>query len=278
MSAYDDSLNDFEDVLPPLPDDMDDEVPEELSPEMIKIPAGWCIMGTSDKMVIRLWEDEDWAREWREKGLFRIEQPQCKVFVKDFEIAKYPMTNIMYSTFIWESNHRVPKGWIGFRYPEGMENHPVVGISCKDALEYCDWLSKMTGRKYRLPTEAEWEKAATGGRPRIYPWGETFDPWRCNTLESGKNGTTPIGFYSPAGDSVYGVADMSGNVWEWTNDRFLSYPYGEIQPGSEKENRMTLRGGAWYYSHKLARCASREGQPADYVSPSVGFRLVRDIE
>ncbi len=247
-------------------------------PKMILIPEGPFYLGTSDKQIFKLWEDTDWGKGWREDGLFRSEQPQHKIILKAFEIGKFPVTNIEYFNFVWKSNYRVPKGWIGFRYAEGMDHHPVVNVALKDAYAYADWLSQITGFKYRLPSEAEWEKAATGPKPRIYPWGDVFDPWRCNTSESGKGGTTPVGTYSPAGDSPYGIADMSGNVFEWTSSVLAPYPFGEGKPMPGKEDHNTLRGGAWYYSAKLARCASREAQPVNYFSSSVGFRLVRDLD
>ncbi len=246
-------------------------------PKMIPIPAGWFWMGIPDKKVMKLYTEVDWAREWYEKGMFRSEQPITKVLLKAYEIGKFPVTNEEYYQFIWKASYRVPKGWVGFRFAEGYENHPVVGISMKDAMAYCEWLSSVTNSKYRLPTEAEWERAAAGIECRIYPWGDAFDPWRCNTLESSKNGTTPVGSYSPAGDSAVGCVDMAGNVYEMTSDKLFPYPYGEIPPNAERELRYVIRGGAFYYSHKLARCTSREGAPPDFTSPAIGFRLVREL-
>lgn len=254
--------------------------PDDLSvekPKMIAIPEGWFWMGIPDKKVMKLYQEEDWAREWYEKGMFRAEQPQTKVHLNAYEIGKYPVTNADYYQFIWKSSYKVPKGWIGFRFPEGYDLHPVVGISMKDALAYCDWLSKVTELKYRLPTEPEWERGAAGVDCRVYPWGDTFDPWRCNTLDSGKNGTTAVGSYSPAGDSAAGLADMAGNIYELTSDKLYPYPYGEIPPNAAREIRYVMRGGAFYYSHKLARCSSREGTPSDFTSPAIGFRLARSL-
>lgn len=253
-------------------DDLDD-IP---LPQMITIPAGTFRMGTSKKQVMVLYEKEQWAQDWFEDGLFLVEQPQHKVTLPEYQIGLYPVTNEEYCRFIWESNYRVPKGWIGFRFGEKLDKHPVVGVSLEDCLAYCKWLSEITGKNYRLPSEAEWERAARGDEePRVYPWGDDFDPWRCNTLESNKGGTTLVGSYSPAGDSAFGLADMSGNIWEWTSSRLLSYPFDPKQglPDPKDKMRYVVKGGAWYYSRKLARCSSREGVMPEFVSPALGFRL-----
>lgn len=253
-----------------------EETPEVINPpQLVTITGGTFLMGTSDKQISTLIELEDWAEEWLESDLFLLEQPQHSIILQTFEIGLFPVSNFEYHSFVYNTGHRVPKNWIGFHYLDGQSNHPVTAVSKMDAMAYCQWLSKSTGMSYRLPTEAEWEKAARGTDGRIYPWGDTFDPWRCNTLESAKHTTTPNGSYSPSGDSVYGVKDMVGNVWEWTSSHLLPYPYMET---TEKEKfnskeKCIVRGGAWYYSHKLARCAARENVLADYISPSLGFRL-----
>jgi Uncharacterized conserved protein len=249
-------------------------------PAMIEIPAGEFLMGTSDENIKLLQlRESDWAYEWSDNELFIAEQPQHSIFLSAFEIAKYPVTNADYHRFIWDVGHRLPRDWTGFTFREDTESHPVVGVSKIDAEAYIDWLKQKTGMKFKLPTEAEWERAARGNDARIYPWGNTFDPWRCNTAESVKKGTTPVGFYSPGGDSTCEAADMVGNVWEWTQSLFVPYPY---IPNSSKEDikargRYVVRGGAWYYTRKLARCTAREGILADHLSPSIGFRLARSL-
>ncbi|HPH96568.1 MAG TPA: SUMF1/EgtB/PvdO family nonheme iron enzyme [Anaerolineaceae bacterium] len=264
-------------------DDFDDEDLEEVGPtipepRMIRIPAGRFYMGTSDKQVMKLYNEQDWVRDWREDGLFRVEQPYHRITLDEFEIGLAPVTNEEYFRFVWETSYRLPKGWIGFRFVEGTAKHPVVNVNRADALAYCKWLGETYRTTYRLPTEAEWERAARGVDGRIYPWGDSFDPWRCNTLESAKGGTTPVGSYSPAGDSPEGAVDMIGNVWEWTNSLMAPYPYNpnpELPPNQRP--LYVVRGGAWYYSKKLARCASREGVMPDYTSNSLGFRLARSV-
>jgi formylglycine-generating enzyme required for sulfatase activity len=248
------------------------------APVMIPIPEGPFLMGTSDSQIANLLAYEDWAQEWYDKDLFTSEQPYHEVTTAAYEIAKYPVTNMEYFQFIMTTGHRAPRGWMGFHFQDGSEECPVVGVSLPDAMAFIKWINTLFNENFRLPTEAEWEKAARGPDGRVYPWGDDFDPWRCNTDESGKRTTSPIGSYSPGGDSQYGVTDMSGNVWEWTNSLLMPYPYNpndgrEIRKPSTK---IAVRGGAWYYSRKLARCASREGVLADYLSASLGFRLCRN--
>lgn len=249
-------------------------------PLMIDIREGEFLMGTSaDNIKLLQLKESDWAYEWADNELFVAEQPQHLVRLSAFEIAKYPVTNLEYHAFIWDTGHRLPRDWIGFSFREDTDNHPVVCVSKTDAETYISWLSQKTGMNFRLPTEAEWERAARGTDGRIFPWGNTFDPWRCNTAESVKKGTTPVDSYSPGGDSPCGVADMVGNVWEWTQSPFMPYPY---DPNSTIEDprargRLVVRGGAWYYTRKLGRCSAREGIVANYLSPSIGFRVARSL-
>jgi len=240
----------------------------------IQIPAGEFLMGTSSQQVQSLLRTEDWAKEWLEKELFKIEQPQHKISLPSFFIARAPVINLEYQEFILDTNHRVPRNWFGFSFPEDTESHPVTEVSLADALAFCTWISEKTGEKFRLPTEAEWERAAKGNDNRVYPWGNDFDPWRCNTKESGKAGTTPILNYSPGGDSPWGISDMAGNVMEWTNSIMKPYPF-EQKPPKEERVECVVRGGSWYYSHRLARCSSRETVLSTFTSPALGFRIVR---
>jgi formylglycine-generating enzyme required for sulfatase activity len=252
------------------------------SPLMVPIPAGEFYMGTSEIQVHQMMYKEEWALEWYDKGMFHIEQPQHTLSLPAFEIGIFPVTNQEYSLFVWDSGYKVPKTWEGFHFPDGMGDYPVTGVSKIDAETYCQWLNKSLklGTEYRLPTEAEWERAARGLDNRIYPWGDEFDPWRCNTSESNKRGTTPLGSYSPGGNSPAGVMDMVGNVWEWTTSRMYPYPYEfeyELEP-IEPDDDFVLRGGSWYYTHKLARCSVRESALASYTSLALGFRIAMTIK
>ncbi len=250
------------------------------TPSMIEIPKGEFLIGTSDDNIKLLQlKESDWAYEWSDNELFAAEQPQHRLSLPAFEIARFPVTNEEYHLFTSDVAYKLPRDWTGFTYRDDTENHPVTGISKSDAEAYIGWLNQKTGMSFRLPTEAEWERAARGTDGRIFPWGNTFDPWRCNTAESVKKGTTPVGFYSPGGDSPCGAVDMVGNVWEWTQSLFLPYPCQADKRMDEAKarGRYVVRGGAWYYTRKLARCAAREGIVADYLSSSIGFRLARSL-
>jgi formylglycine-generating enzyme required for sulfatase activity len=150
----------------------------------------------------------------------------------------------------------------------------VVCVSWKDALAYVRWLAKVTGQGWRLPSEAEWEKAARGADGRIYPWGDAFDKVRCNTALVGIGTTTAVGSY-PGGESPYHAQDMAGNVWEWTSSLYQQYPYRK-NDGRENHNsteNRTLRGGSWGGTSRLARVAYRINSRPDVFSVVGGFRL-----
>ena len=133
-------------------------------------------------------------------------------------------------------------------------DHPVVQVNPGDAAAYAEWAGG------RLPAEEEWEKAARGIDGRVFPWGDEFDPARCNSEEIGIGTTTPVGRYSPAGDSPCGCADAAGNVWEWTVSKWES---GSV--------RWVRRGGAFGSSERFVRCAFR-GNPTTHHKKG-GFRL-----
>jgi formylglycine-generating enzyme required for sulfatase activity len=157
-------------------------------------------------------------------------------------------------------------------------------VNWHEAEAYCRWLTAVTQQTFRLPTEAEWEKAARGGLPsplqgegpgmrvREYPWGEKFDATRCNTVESHIYTTTPVGLY-PGGVSPFGLFDASGNVWEWTADWYQMYPGGE--PSDDLgEKFKVVRGGSWGSDRSLARCACRGRFVPGYFSYGIGFRVL----
>ncbi len=249
-------------------------------PNMLPVPGGVFLMGTSDDDIQHLeLKQSDWAYDWAYNNMFENERPQHTVNLGSFEIAQYPITNSEYYQFTTDTGYRLPRAWDGFTFSEEFGDHPVTGVSRVDAQQYILWLNKRTGSEYRLPTEEEWECAARGKDGRIYPWGNTFDPWRCNTSESAKRGTTPVGAYSPSGDSPCGAADMVGNVWEWTSSIFARYASDpeDTQDIPPAKIRYVVRGGGWYYSRKLARCAARESMLQDYISRVIGFRLARAV-
>ncbi len=255
---------------PPKPKPASTKLPQVLSPqhpfgpELILIPAGKFLMGSDPK---------------RDKQARDNEQPQHSLYLPDYYIAKTPVTNAQYAAFVRAIGLRPPEQWNWKRKepPQGEENHPVVDVSWQDAVAHCRWLAKTTGKPYRLPTEAEWEKAARGTDSRIYPWGNLWAAKQCNTAKGGKNHTTSVGSY-PGGASPYGVLDMAGNVREWVADwydeKYYSNSPAENPPGPPKGDYKVLRGGSWYFFADYARASNRCGSnPADQ-SGDIGFRCV----
>jgi formylglycine-generating enzyme required for sulfatase activity len=229
--------------------------------EMVYVPSGAFWMGSGDC----------------DKRAHDSEKPQHEVFVRGFWIGRTPVTNEQYQHFVEATDHGKPGHWKGGRIPEGTETHPVVYVSWHDAQAYCRWQSERAEVEIRLPSEAEWEKAARWSDGRLYPWGDEFDKKNCNSREGGPGGTTPVGRYSPDGDSPYGLADMAGNVWEWTANEFGPYPYdgddGREDP--QAEVRRVLRGGSWDSNQRGARAAYRLHNEPSYTSSSRGFRCAR---
>lgn len=208
------------------------------------------------------------------------EQPLHSVELSEYSIGKYPVTNREYQVFVKEAGYKSPQGWEDGQYPSKKGDHPVVNVSWNDAQEYCKWLSGKTNKTYRLPTEAEWEKAARGTDGRNYPWGIDFDSKKCNMDETGIGDTSPVDQFSPQGDSPYGCADMAGNVWEWCADWFNENEYknrkeGVKDPqGPDKGDSHVLRGGSFNRSRLSIRCARRYRRKPYYVSKNLGFRVV----
>ena len=161
------------------------------------------------------------------------------------------------------------------------QSHPVTHISWDDAQAFCRWASGVVGQTMRLPSEAEWEKAARGpangtGADRRYPWGEAApDPSRAN-YGYHVGTTTAVGQYSPQGDSPYGCADMAGNVWEWTNSLYRPYPYNAADGRENSSDRggRVVRGGSFSYYGGFLPCAYRYFINPTYRDFNYGFRLL----
>jgi formylglycine-generating enzyme required for sulfatase activity len=257
--------------------------------EFIEIPPGEFQMGSEE------YDDE---------------KPLHAVAMQDpYKVSRYPVTNAQFQEFVkaggygksafWPEAERagawkdgVVKGYrdevarqapVGFGDPFDLPNHPVVGITWYEALAYARWLTealKAAGRldevwEVRLPSEAEWEKAARGTDGRRFPWGEEPDPDRANYDDTGIGSTTAVGCF-PKGAKPYGIEDMSGNIWEWTRSVCKKYPY-DPEDGREKlddQGTRALRGGAFVNPHGYVRCADRDrGYPvARYWF--IGFRVV----
>jgi formylglycine-generating enzyme required for sulfatase activity len=253
-------------------------------PKLARIPAGEFLMGAT--------------------GAEEDERPIHRVYVAEFLIGCCPVTQDEYARFVSATGHPAPgvRGlpaitagggaamftelaapytWTGDGPPPGHGSHPVVLVRYEDAVAYCGWLSKELSRTARLPTEAEWEKAARGGvEGQRYPWGDDFDPSRCNFLvdasAKSRSGTSCAGMYSP---NAYGLYDMAGNVWEWVSDWHEAdyYAVSELRdPGGPRRGTMRIvRGGSWLNDDVgMLRCAYRHRVPADTYAYSIGFRIV----
>lgn len=206
------------------------------------------------------------------------ELPVHEVHVDAFWIDRFPVTNERYLAFIESSGRIPPPNWRGRNPDRKRLRRPVVDVTWEDARSYAEWAGK------RLPTEAEWEKAASWDdvacTKRRWPWGDQWAPGKANAgsgiLAIFRNrGPTDVGRFSPSGDSPYGVACMAGNVWEWTSSLFLPYPY---VPNDGRENPhaaggRVLRGGSWNNPPEQSRCTARLALPSRRVLDGVcGFR------
>lgn len=189
----------------------------------------------------------------------------------------------------WKPQRRTqPQFWHDRRFAGPLR--PVVGVSWYEARAYCRWLSAQCGLVVRLPTEAEWEAAARGTEGRSYPWGERFEPFRANTWECHIQRPTPVGVF-PAGDTPEGVADLSGNVYEWTSSlggsadgadgACYAYPYdpadGREDPTAPPDVCRVCRGGAWDDDQSAARCVSRFFVPPAGATHNQGLRLLIEL-
>lgn len=271
-------------------------------PQMVAIPAGPSAMGIDGAQIEHLARSFDEARVWRDRGFFAREQPPHIVTLGPYLIGRYPVTVGQYRAFTEAEGYQSRQYWTeaGWAWREAMgrtrpdhwaddrwtgdDRLPLVGTSWYEAHAYCRWLAGVTGRRYRLPTEAEWEKAARGAADssggRLWPWGDRFEAELCNTRAGGLGRTVPVGSYSPAGDSPYGCADMVGNVSEWTATRFVPYSYavgdGRDDPAGDGE-RVT-RGGSWHSPVLRARTVSRGMNDPFFADDDLGFRLACTVE
>jgi len=239
------------------------------------------------------------------------DRPAHQVLVGDYHIDRTMVTNRLFARFCAETGYRTAAERLGlgetvvdgewrwirgacWRHPEGADSgvdhrmdHPVVFVSAGDALAFCDWRSWVEGRRFRLPTEAEWEKAARGTDGRAYPWGdEEPDETRARFNAGRAEGTAPAGAF-PAGASPYGVLDMAGNAWDWCLDAWDERLYQRRRLSAVRVDRggpITLaaesvfKGGSWIFGREALRSSGRHHD--DLVRPSggIGFRTVHPLD
>ncbi len=228
-----------------------------IAPAMLRIPEGWFLMGS-------------------ETGQDN-ERPVHRVWVDAFELAACQVTNADYRRFLEATKHRKPLHWDDplFSKPE----QPVVTVSWFDAGAYCEWLSRMTGERYRLPSEAEWERAARGGlEEKLYPWGDEPPESLPDYNARWKTGPEPVARYAP---NAFGLYNISDNVHEWCAD-WYSPGYYAVSPernpqGPAEGSRRASRGGSWRHHIKVSRCASRSSIPPEFQYADYGFRVARDV-
>jgi len=226
---------------------------------MVGIPAGKFIMGTDEGDV--------------------DEVPAHEVHLDAYYIGTYEVTNKEYREFVEDAGYRAPKGWENDRFSQ--PESPVVGVSWIDATKYCEWLSSKKGANYRLPTEAEWEKAARGTKGQIYPWGDFWDPVRCKwgSEEEGHLRHTVAAGSFESGKSPYGAHDMAGNAWEWCSDwydpGYYKFSDKKDPQGALTGDQKVVRGGCWNDNSRYCRAVDRWPVEMTYNDIYVGFRVCR---
>jgi len=222
-------------------------------PKLVLIPAGWFLMGS-------------------ETGQ-ENERPVHRVWVDAFCLAPCQVTNVEYQDFLSATGAQAPpfRDNPDFNKPE----QPVVAVSWCEAVNYCDWLSGITGRRYRLPTEAEWERAARGGvEGKSFPWGDDPPESLPGYDKRWKTGPEPVGSRPP---NAFGLYDICENVHEWCSDWYQA-DYYRVSPernphGPETGERRASRGGSWRHHVKVTRCAARSSIPPAFKYADYGFRL-----
>ena len=225
-------------------------------PSRIPIPAGWFSMGSAIGQA--------------------VEGPVHRVWVDSFAMAATQVTVEEYARFLEGSGSLPPPFWEdpNFSHPQ----RPVVAVSWFDAVAYCAWLSSSTGGHYRLPTEAEWERAARGGvEGMLFPWGNEPPDSRPGYHSRWKTGPEPVAQSPP---NAYGLFEMCENVHEWCSD-WYGPDYYAVSPdrnpqGPEQAARKASRGGSWRHQIKISRCSARSSIPPEFKYADYGFRVVCD--
>ncbi len=228
-----------------------------LEPTLLVIPAGWFAMGS------------DAGQD--------VERPVHRVWVDPFAMAETQVTVSQYAGFLDATAGMPPPQWgdPNFNHPQ----QPVVAVSWFEANDYCRWLASVTSAIYRLPTEAEWERASRGGvEEKLFPWGDDPPTTRPGYAEKWKNGPEPVRQSPP---NAYGLFEMCENVHEWCSDWF-SPDYYAASPdrnphGPDSGTRKSSRGGSWRHHIKISRCSARSSIPPEFQYADYGFRVVRDL-
>ncbi len=203
------------------------------------------------------------------------EHPVHRVWVEEFLMGVSQVTNTEYARFLCATgNPSPPLESPGLDHPQ----QPVVAVSWFEASQYCEWLSASTGHHFRLPTEAEWERAARGGvESKLYPWGNAPPQSLPDYETRWKTGPGPVGRYAP---NTFGLHDICENVHEWCSDWYQADYYAvspERNPcGPQNGARRSSRGGSWRHHVKVSRCAARSSIPPQFQYADYGFRLAAD--
>ena len=220
--------------------------------EMVSVPAGEFWMGSDDS------------------DAYSDEKPRRRVYLDAFRIDKFEASNALYRRFMEATGRAAPSYWNDSMWNE--PSQPVVGVDWYDASAYCSWAGK------RLPTEAEWEKAARGTDGRKYPWGDQWDSSRANSAESKIGKMVSVGSY-PSGVSPYGAHDMAGNVWEWVadwyGDNYYSQAPNRNPKGPDSGQYRVLRGGSWFNLPRGLRVSLRNRLTPAYRGGLIGFRCAQ---
>jgi formylglycine-generating enzyme required for sulfatase activity len=226
-----------------------------IEPEVVRIPGGWFWMGSESGR-----DDE---------------RPAHRVWVEAFELAAYQVTNAEYGCFLSATKAAAPPCWTDANFND--PKMPVVAVSWFEAADYCDWLSKATGKTYRLPTEAEWERAARGGAEGLaYTWGDAPPEMVPDYAKRWKTGPEPVGLYAA---NAYGLYNVGENVHEWCADwydgSFYSHSPERNPRGPTGGSRRASRGGSWRHHIKVTRTAARSSIPPEFKYADYGFRVSR---
>lgn len=225
-------------------------------PFRIRIAAGWFFMGSDVGQT--------------------VEGPVHRVWLDSFAMAATQVTVREYTQFLDDTGRLPPPYWADPNFSHLQQ--PVVAVSWFDAVAYCAWLSSISGSHYRLPSEAEWERAARGGAEgMLFPWGDDAPMSRPNYHSRWKTGPEPVGQSQP---NSYGLFEMCENVHEWCSDWYQADYYASSPDrnpqGPEDGTRKASRGGSWRHQVKISRCSARSSISPEFKYADYGFRVVCD--